>query len=356
MSANSLVVAAVLLFCIRTAVLADGFAGLGNDARGFAEAAPRTRLTFPKDFGAHANFRTEWWYVTANLQDASGAKYGVQWTLFRQATDPGAERYGWADQNIWMGHAAVTSVNEHLFSETFARGGVGQADVITQPFRAWIDDWSFASRDSSPKAGLARPTVSARGSDFRYELRLASDKPLVLHGEQGFSRKSAAGQASYYFSQPFFTAEGSLVIHGQEVKVSGRAWMDHEWSSQPLDSDQLGWDWLSLHLASGEQLMLFRLRSESARDFVAGTWIAVDGTPQALDSDDIAVAPISKTKVAGRLLPTNWSVKVKSHGLEINTEPLNPQSWMATNFAYWEGPISFSGSHRGEGYLEMTGY
>lgn len=356
MSANSLAIAAALLLCIRSAAMADGFAGLGNDARGFAEATPRTRLTFPKDFGAHTNFRTEWWYVTANLQDTAGAKYGVQWTLFRQATDADAERYGWASQNIWMGHAAVTSVNEHLFSETFARGGIGQADVIAQPFRAWIDDWSLSSNGSSPDAGLARPRVSARGSDFRYELRLASDKPLVLHGEQGFSRKSAAGQASYYFSQPFFTAEGVLVIRGKEVKVSGRAWMDREWSSQPLNSDQTGWDWFSLHLASGEQLMLFRLRSESARDFVAGTWIAADGTPQTLESDDIALAPVFRTKVAGRSLPTNWSVKVKSHALEVKTEPLNPDSWMGTSFAYWEGPIIFDGSHRGEGYLEMTGY
>ena len=357
MSANPLaVLAAALLLCIQTTALADGFAGLGSETRGFSEVTPGKSLAFPQDFGAHPDFRTEWWYVTANLQDASGAKYGVQWTLFRHAIEPGLERDGWANQNVWMGHAAVTSAKDHLFSETFARGGVGQAGVIVEPFRAWIDDWSIASSDDSPNAALSKLAISAKGSNFRYELKLTTDKPLVLHGDQGFSRKSEAGQASYYYSQPFFMAGGVLVIRGQEVKVSGRAWMDREWSSQPLASDQKGWDWFSLHLASGEQLMLYRFRSETVRDFFAGTWIASDGTPQALQSDDILLTPLSEIRLADHRVPTRWKVVVKSRGLEIETAPLNAKSWMATSFSYWEGPISFKGSHQGEGYLEMTGY
>lgn len=356
MSARRLLsLAAVLALCMRTTALGGGFAGLGGDARGFAEVAPEKRLVFPEDFGAHPSFRIEWWYLTANLKDAAGASYGAQWTLFRLAMEPGPERQGWANQNVWMGHAAVTSANEHLFSETLARGGVGQAGVSAKPFRAWIDDWSFATLDDAPGAGFSRLKVSANGSNFRYTLNLTTDKPLVLHGKEGFSRKSERGQASYYFSQPFFTVEGVLVIGGHEARVSGQAWMDREWSSQPLAPDQKGWDWFSLHLSSGEKLMLFRLRS-TARGFCAGTWIASDGTPQALDSNDITLKPLAKTNLAGRTLPTNWKVQVKSRGLEIETAPLNANSWMATRFPYWEGPISFSGSHQGEGYLEMTGY
>jgi predicted secreted hydrolase len=141
-------------------------------------------------------------------QDVSGASYGAQWTLFRQAMEPGLERKGWTNQNVWMGHAAVTSANEHLFSETLARGGIGQAGVSAKPFRAWIDDWYFATLDDSPGAGLSRLRVSASGLNFRYTLNLTTDKPLVLHGEEGFSRKSERGQASYYYSQSFFTVEG----------------------------------------------------------------------------------------------------------------------------------------------------
>jgi len=358
MSARRLLsmMAAVLAPCIQTSAFADGFAGLGSDARGFAEAAPGKPLVFPRDFGAHPGFRTEWWYLTANLHDASGASYGAQWTLFRQAMAPGEEREGWANQNIWMGHAAVTSANEHLFFETYARGGVGQAGVTATPFRAWIDDWSFAARDDSLGAKLSRPRVSVNGPNFRYTLDLATDKPLVLHGEDGFSRKSERGQASYYYSQPFFTVEGVLVLHGQEIKVAGRAWMDREWSSRPLASTQKGWDWFSLHLSNGEKLMLFRLRDETARGYCAGTWIAADGTPRALDNNDITLTPLSQIKVAGRTLPSRWKLQVKSRGLEIETASLNSESWMATSFSYWEGPIGFSGSHTGEGYLEMTGY
>ena len=145
-------------------------------------------------------------------------------------------------------------------------------------------------------------------------------------------------------------------IRGREVRVTGQAWMDREWSSQPLASGQTGWDWFSLHLAGGEKVMLFRLRSEKAPGFAAGTWIDADGTASSLAGEDIVLTPLSDSKVAGRTLPTAWKVAIKGRGLEIVTTPLNAGSWMATNLPYWEGPISFAGSHSGEGYLEMTGY
>jgi predicted secreted hydrolase len=335
---------------------ADGFAGLGQDAAGFDRATPGTPIVFPRDLGPHPRFRTEWWYVTANLADASGASYGVQWTLFRQASAPGDERPDWANQTIWMGHAAVTTPTEHLFAETFARGGVGQAGVTAEPFRAWIDDWTFSARSDAPGAGLARAKLSANGPGFRYAFDLAADETLVLQGENGFSRKSDDGRASYYFSQPFFKIDGVLVLHRKEIRLSGLAWMDREWSSQPLASTQKGWDWFSLHFSTGEKLMVFRLRDEKARDFAAGTWIGADGAPHALDRDDISLTPLAETRVAGRMVPTGWKLVVKSHGLDIETSPVNPDSWMATSFPYWEGPISFRGSHEGRGYLEMTGY
>ncbi len=350
------ITAAIVLLCLRATAFAEGFAGLGGDASGFIPVTPGRPLAFPRDFGAHPGFRTEWWYLTANLHDAAGAAYGVQWTLFRQATTPGEERKGWASQNVWMGHAAVTSADAHLFSETLARGGVGQAGVSSEPFRAWIDDWFFAAQGDQQGGGLSRMKVFATGQDFRYALDLRTSQPLVLHGEAGFSRKSAGGQASYYFSQPFFLVEGFVVIAGRETKVSGRAWMDREWSSQPLASNQKGWDWFSLHLSSGEKLMLFRLRSETAQGFYAGTWIGADGVAQALDSNDIALTPLAATAVDGHNIPVRWNVQVKSRRLDIETAPLNAKSWMATRFSYWEGPISFGGSHQGEGYLEMTGY
>lgn len=344
----------IVLLALGAPACAQGFAGLGGDAGGFDKVVPGTPLVFPKDFGAHDRFRTEWWYVTANLTDETGAAYGVQWTLFRQAGAPGDNAPGWANQTVWMGHAAATSATDHLFAETFSRGGIGQAGVDAQPFRAWIDDWRFSARDGA--TGLERMTLAAGGADFRYAFDLTAEGPLVRQGDNGFSLKSDDGRASYYFSQPFYKIEGVLTLRGKAIKLSGRAWMDREWSSQPLAKTQKGWDWFSLHLSGGEKLMLFRLRDETGRDFRAGTWIGADGAPQTLDRDDITLTPLARTEVAGREIPTRWRVQVKSRGLDVETAPVNATSYMATSFPYWEGPIGVHGSHEGEGYLEMTGY
>jgi predicted secreted hydrolase len=349
----AVIVSTALAFAPCAALAGDGFAGLGGEANGFLTPIKRP-LVFPADFGAHPGFRIEWWYLTANLKDADGASYGVQWTLFRQALEPGPERDGWSSQIAWLGHAAVTSASEHLFAEARGRGGIGQAGVAIEPFKAWIDDWSLEA--TGAQTGLSRLRVSAAGPGFRYQLALAADRPLVLHGENGLSRKSERGQASYYYSQPFFEVEGTLIVHDREVKVSGQAWMDHEWSSQPLAPDQKGWDWFSLHLDGGEALMLFRLRSDAEPAFRAGTWIAADGAPQPLVSEDIVLEPLGTASIAGLVLPQAWRLRVKSRVLDIRTSSLNANSLMATSFQYWEGPITFQGSHTGVGYLEMTGY
>ena len=173
-----------------------------------------------------------------------------------------------------MGHAAVTRADLHRFSETFARGGVGQAGVEAKPYLAWIDSWQMRGLDRMRETTIAPLELNASGAGFSYVLRLDADQPLVLQGDAGYSRKSARGQASYYFSQPFFKATGSITIDDKPVDVTGQAWMDREWSSQPLASDQTGWDWFSLHLNGGEKLMLFRLRQTDGNNYCSGNWIS----------------------------------------------------------------------------------
>lgn len=320
---------------------AQGFAGLGSDAAGFAPVLPGKELTFPVDFGAHPAFRIEWWYVTANLTDSSGAVFGAQWTLFRQALAPPPEHDGWASQQIWMGHAAVTSATMHRFAETFARGGVGQAGVDITPFHAWIDAWDMAAVEPMNERTLAPLQLRARGADFSYALRLDAEQPLVLQGERGYSKKSERGQASYYFSQPYFKAKGQLVIDGRQVDVSGLAWMDREWSSQPLASDQTGWDWFSLHLASGEKVMLFRLRQNDGKNYFAGNWIGLDGQSVQLAPSAIVMTPTANADVADRKLPTQWHIAIAERGLAIDCTPLNAQSWMGTSFPIGRGRLTY---------------
>ena len=317
---------------------------------------PGRIFAFPADHGPHPDYRIEWWYVTANLVDAGGTAYGTQWTLFRQAMAPGGSHDGWASQQIFMAHAAVTRADTHHVSQTFARGGVGQAGVETTPFQAWIDAWQMRGPDQMDPNTISPLELTASANDFAYALKLEANRPLVLQGEAGYSRKSAHGQASYYYSQPFFEVTGRITIDDHPIDVTGQAWMDREWSSQPLASDQTGWDWFALHFTSGEKLMLYRMRQNDGDDYVSGNFISPDGGARQLAAADIRMTPQGTVDIEGRKLPVRWQVAIPSLELAIDCIPLNPRAWMGTSFAYWEGPISFHGSHTGVGYLELTGY
>ncbi|VVQ17481.1 hypothetical protein PS925_04307 [Pseudomonas fluorescens] len=355
MRINFVVLMVLLLLggCDQSVPEQKGFAGMGDQALAFTPVVPGRVFSFPADHAAHEGFRIEWWYVTANLKDQQGNEFGVQWTLFRSVLKPVAEQAGWADQTIWLGHAAVTSSTVHHAAERYARGGVGQAGVQLAPFEAWIDDWRFASQAQDPLSDLQ---LSARDKAFAYQLHLTSSRPLVLQGDKGFSQKSEEGQASYYYSQPFFQASGTLQIDGQTYTVSGPAWLDREWSSQPLTANQTGWDWFSLHLDSGEHVMLYRMRQKDGAPYLTGTWIAADGQTQTLRSSQIRLTPQDTAKVAGRTMPVKWSINIPDKHLDITLGALNPNAWMNLRIPYWEGPVRISGSHPGQGYLEMTGY
>ncbi len=357
-----------------------GYAGLGDQAAaGFAEAHPGNTLDFPADHGAHPDYRIEWWYLTANLESADGRPFGVQWTLFRQALAPPGTLTGpqtdspWASRQLWMAHAALSTPREHYDAERFARGLTladtrGQAGVEAAPFAAWLDDWTLAtpgepsngtaSAGEAAGDGLDHLQVHASGEDFGYALALDAQGPLVLHGDAGFSQKSADGQGSIYYSQPFYRVSGTLEVDGEPIAVSGRAWLDREWSSQLLGPGQQGWDWFSLHLDSGAKLMAFRLRGagEAGGDYLSGSWIAADGRVTPLGEDTLRLTPQATSEVAGRQLPTAWRVEVPDHHVDVTVRAVHPDQWMDTSFAYWEGMVSIEGSHGGEGYLEMTGY
>ncbi|MBY5869781.1 lipocalin-like domain-containing protein [Rhizobium leguminosarum] len=349
----SLLMAAAMI-CVSGQALAQGFAGLGSDAQGFAIPERGNGLSFPAAHGAHPDYRIEWWYVTANLNGDDGKQYGAQWTLFRSALAPG-NKSGFADPQVWIGHAAITTRGHHYVAERLGRGGVGQAGVQATPFRAWIDDWRMEDTERSGSDTFGNLSASAGGPDFSYTLDLKANGPLVLQGDKGFSVKSANGQASYYYSQPFYEVAGTVTTSGSPVKVTGKAWLDREWSSQPLASNQTGWDWFSLHLNSGEKLMAFRLRDDKD-GFISANWISADGRTTPLSKDDIQLQPTRNATVDGRQMPVEWRIRVPGKSLDITTRPLNDQSWMATSTPYWEGPINFTGSTSGVGYLEMTGY
>lgn len=327
---------------------AQGFAGLGANADGFAVPERGYRLNFPQDHGPHPEFRIEWWYVTANLTGADGRDYGIQWTLFRSALRP-FEAEGWNSPQLWMGHAAVTTPDAHFFEERFSRGGIGQAGANAAPFEAWIDDWQMVGPD------FENLSLRASGADFTYDLQLAVTGPLVTHGDNGFSVKSAAGQASYYYSQPGYEVTGTLNLPDGPMPVTGSAWLDREWSSQPLSEDQSGWDWFSLTFDSGDRLMAFRLRGTDDF-FTSGTWITKEGAATPIQNGAVSATPKLWDDTTGRRVPVEWNLALSDRDVDVTIKAINSGAWMGTTFPYWEGPVRVTGTHTGKGYLEMTGY
>lgn len=357
MSVRRAILAALLAVFLPVSVsvsgaVAQGFGGLGAAADGFLAPRRGYALSFPRDDGAHPGFRIEWWYVTANLRGEDGRDYGIQWTVFRTSLAPPdatADAVGWSTPVAWMGNAALTTPRRHFSAERLAQGSTGQAGVIGDPFEAWIDEWRLAGR---------WPDLSLRAStpDFAFDLALTQTGPRVLQGDGGYSVKSPEGQASYYYSYPFIKVAGVLTLPEGPVNVTGQAWIDREWSSQPLSAGQNGWDWISLHLADGSKLMGFETRAQNGTKFTSATWIAPDGTATPLPDGQLLMTPLGISRVAGRDIPTRWRVRLPDRGLDVTVSALNPQSWMDTRVPYWEGPVSISGSTGGVGYLEMTGY
>jgi predicted secreted hydrolase len=327
---------------------AQGFAGLGTDVDGFSSPQRPAQFDFPTDHGPHYDYRIEWWYLTANLEGLDGTPYGLQWTLFRSAlTSDGGK--GWSSPQLWMGHAAVTTPDAHFVTERLARGGIGQAGVQADPFEAWIDDWQLVGPD------FATLSMTASGPEFAYDMVLKSDGPLVFHGDEGYSVKSAEGQASFYYSQPFYAIEGTLILPTGSIEVAGDAWLDREWSSQPLSDNQTGWDWFSLSLEDGK-LMGFRLRQTDGSYYTSATWIDPNGSATSYANGAFEADPVAISDVGGRDVPTTWNVRLPGRGVDVEVTAINPQAWMDTTVPYWEGPIIVQGSHTGRGYLEMTGY
>jgi len=342
----------------------EAYQVLRGGAQGFAEVIRGKPLMFPRDHAPHPDFRIEWWYLTANLKDNRGRHWGLQWTLFRQALNPKTKTEDWDSNQIWMAHAAISTPEGHRFEQRFARGGIGQAGVNDLAgagyFDAWLDDWQWRSegRDVFP-SGLKFSV-----GEVQINMHLDSDADWVLHDDNGYSQKSALGQASYYYSKPNITISGFVLIEGKNIELSGLAWLDREWSSQPLAQNQSGWDWFSLHLDDGNKLMLYRLRSEGDENWLSGSWINRHGDKKHLSSEQIRMTPIATRSVSidqnQRInLPLEWSVKLPELNREWRVKPLYDQQWMATRFAYWEGVVlveDAEGQSSGVGYMELTGY
>ena len=332
-------------------------------AEGYREVVQGKALRFPQDHLAHDDFKIEWWYLTANLSTATGEDVGVQWTQFRIGLTPptslqGQAKNSWSTNQLYMAHAAVTTKSEHLIAEKWSRGHPQLAGVDAQPFKVHLQNWQWLSQSER----LFPATLNVSGEAFSYQLQLNSQQPLQLQGEQGYSSKSAdQSVASYYYSQPFIDVTGQITRHGITEEVTGKAWLDREWSSQFLSKAQQGWDWFSLRLEDNSTLMVFRLRGQTDQDhFYSARRMFADGSGRNINSKDnpgdISMKPTQWQQTALGNHPIAWRIRINSEAIDITTQALNPNSDMLVSTSYWEGPITISGSHQGQGYMELTGY
>jgi predicted secreted hydrolase len=336
-----------------------------ND-QGYTRALEPRDFRFPADHGPHPEFRTEWWYYTGNLETAEGRRFGFQLTFFRSALAPEmpARESAWATRQAWLAHFTLTDVQSGKFRsfERWSRGALGLAGAQGEPFRVSLKDWKAeAVRGQAPPMHLA-----ASEDGVGIDLVLQQGKPPVLQGERGLSRKSAEpGNASYYYSLTRMPASGTVRLGNESFTVTGLAWMDREWSTSSLGKDQVGWDWFSLQLSDGWDVMLYRLRKKDGTPDRAssGTLIGLFGETRPLSLADFAIEDVGEWRSprSSARYPEHWRLKIPSEDLDLKVRPLLADQELDVSFRYWEGAVGIEGTHRGRpvqgrGYVELTGY
>ena len=339
------------------------------DADGFARADAPVEFAFPRDHSAHPEFRSEWWYVTASLEDADGRRFGVQFTLFRQALAPRPLTGGpWDAWQIYLGHLAVTDVagGRHLHAERLSRGHPRLAGARVEPaadggprLRAMVDGWRLEGEG----AGLDRIAIQAATAELAVDLSMDAVKPIVLQGDRGLSAKGP-NQASYYYSLPRLAVAGQVTVDGRVRQVTGTAWLDREWSTSVLSAGQRGWDWFGLQLDDGTELMAFQLRRDGGlRDpYDQGLWVDGAGRAVQLRTQDFTMAPLRHWRdEQGVAWPVAWRISLMTPAgpRELTVEAALDDQRMETLFTYWEGLVTVrdeAGEDIGTGYMELTGY
>jgi predicted secreted hydrolase len=341
--------------------------GLLVTAANWKSAEPGWDYEFPRDHGAHRDFKTEWWYFTGNVFDADGNRFGYELTFFRQGISPAAQRDPNASRflvdDLKFAHFAITDVakQQFRFEQKTSRGAFGEAGFDEAKRLAWIDNWTLTMSNE----GAFDLTASTEAGAINLHLR--PTKPPVIHGENGVSVKAAAGSsASHYYSIPRLQTTGEIVLNGRSRSVSGESWFDHEWSSSQLGKGEVGWDWISVQWEDGAELMLYRMRLESGEvePSSSGTWIAPDGTTTHLRVSDFQMTPIAfwKSKASGAQYPVGWRVALPGQRAEFTLRAaLEDQELKLGPITYWEGAIDATGTRdgkasKGRGYLELTGY
>ena len=346
-------------------------------AEDFKRALPGRTFSFPQDHFSHPEFKTEWWYYSGHLQsqDRDKKPYGNQLTFFRTGLkrETKSQKSRWSIQNLYFAHLAITDESKKKFEylEKISRGSLGEAGALPykpseKTFRIWIEDWAIERKGPAMQDHF----VKAGDKNFGMELMLTPEKNPVIHGQNGVSQKAEGeGYASHYYSITRLKAEGKIFLKNMEIPVQGISWMDHEFGSSQLREYQVGWDWFSLQLNNGMDLMLYQIRHHDGKidPYSSGTIIFPNGNHQPLSLKDFQIEALEKWKSrkTGATYPAKWMVKVPGHRIELILVPTVKDQELitkeSTRVTYWEGSVKVEGRcgndpAKGVGYAELTGY
>jgi predicted secreted hydrolase len=333
----------------------------------YRTALPGYSYEFPRDHFNHPGFQTEWWYYTGNLKSTEGHRFGFELTFFRQAIsrDP-AKVSAWQLRDLYLTHLALSDLDSGKFyhAERTNRAGPGIAAVSEALARIWNGNWQIQWHGNDQE-------LQAIDARFQLHFKLHPEKPPVIHGENGISKKAESpGRASHYISLTHLATSGAIELGNKKMEVTGTSWMDHEFFTQQLDANQAGWDWLSLQLDDRTELMLFHIRRKdgSIDPYSAGTYVDATGKTTHLRFGEFKLEPVGEkwfSPGTGAAYPIQWKITIPKLSIELEaktplaSQELTGNSKLVPN--YWEGAIALTGTRTaqplsGVGYLEMTGY
>jgi predicted secreted hydrolase len=343
----------------------------------FKRALPGRVFSFPQDYFSHPEFKTEWWYYSGHLKSLGQDKktFGYQLTFFRTGLtrDTKNQKSKWSIQDLYLAHLAITDESKKKFHylEKISRGSLGEAGATPykpgeKTFRIWIEDWFVEGKGSQ----VQNHFLAAGNKNFGLELMLAPEKNPIIHGQNGISQKAeGVGYASHYYSISRLKTDGKVLLQGREIPVRGTSWMDHEFGSTQLREYQLGWDWFSLQLDKGMELMLYQIRQKDGNidPYSSGTIIFPNGTYQHLSRKDFQIEVLNnwKSQKSGASYPSKWKIKIPSYQMELTLSPTVKDQELitkeSTRVTYWEGSVKVEGKYQGDpikgmGYVELTGY
>ncbi len=336
----------------------------------FRPVVPGYAIAFPRDHGAHPEFRQEWWYFTGRLESPEGRVFGYQLTFFRFRTGTAGARSdsAWSTDQSWMAHLALTDVDGKSFTarEDFARGALGLAGAEAVPFAVWVNGWSVrATGEDAACDGCFTARLTAGIGELALDLVVEAELPPVLQGDRGYSVKTADERAaSYYYSMPGLSTRGTIRLGEEIFPVRGQTWMDREWSSAVLGTGQSGWDWFSLNLDNGYRLVIFQVREAGNPPYLSAALLDPANRKTLLDPGRLSLEPTRFWTGTEHetTYPVAWHLRADSpEDRSLTVTPVMDDQVMNLTFRYYEGLVNVDGIWDGTpvsgwGYMELTGY